>query len=167
VCGCGCIDPRFLDLDTSWWVVSFTPRPLYPLGKEAGWAPEPVWTTWRNKNSCPYLDSNSDPSAVQPVASLYTDCAIPALFNINRFVIKCNKECGRCWNSPHMRPESVRASQDFCYRQSYSRSFRLFHTPLMHKTKRSMQTRNMAYNGTHYVRRRIGRIIGWLESHER
>jgi hypothetical protein len=31
---CGCIDPHFLDLGTSWrWVVSFTPRPLYPRGK--------------------------------------------------------------------------------------------------------------------------------------
>jgi hypothetical protein len=30
----GCIDPHFLDLGTSWrWVVSFTPRPLYPRGK--------------------------------------------------------------------------------------------------------------------------------------
>jgi hypothetical protein len=29
-----CIDPHFLDLGTSWrWVVSFTPRPLYPYGK--------------------------------------------------------------------------------------------------------------------------------------
>jgi hypothetical protein len=32
--GGGCIDPHFLDLGTSWrWVVSFTPRPLYPRGK--------------------------------------------------------------------------------------------------------------------------------------
>jgi hypothetical protein len=32
--GSGRIDPRFLDLGTSWrWVVSFTPRPLYPRGK--------------------------------------------------------------------------------------------------------------------------------------
>jgi hypothetical protein len=32
--GSGCIDPRFLDFGISWkWVVSFTPRPLYPLGK--------------------------------------------------------------------------------------------------------------------------------------
>jgi hypothetical protein len=31
VWGSGGIDPRFLDLGTSWrWVVSFTPRPLYP-----------------------------------------------------------------------------------------------------------------------------------------
>jgi hypothetical protein len=30
----GCIDPRILDLGTSWrWVVRFTPRQLYPPGK--------------------------------------------------------------------------------------------------------------------------------------
>jgi hypothetical protein len=35
--GSGCIDPHFLDLGTSWrWVVSFTPRPLYPRGKSTG-----------------------------------------------------------------------------------------------------------------------------------
>jgi hypothetical protein len=34
VWGSGCIEPHFLDLGTSWrWVVSFTPRPLYPWGK--------------------------------------------------------------------------------------------------------------------------------------
>jgi hypothetical protein len=34
VWGSGCIDPHFLDLGTNWcWVVSFTPRPLYPRGK--------------------------------------------------------------------------------------------------------------------------------------
>jgi hypothetical protein len=32
--GSGCIDPHFLDLSTSWsWMVSFTPRPLYPREK--------------------------------------------------------------------------------------------------------------------------------------
>jgi hypothetical protein len=35
----GCIDPRFLEFSTSWrWVVSFTPRPLYPRGKSP-WYP--------------------------------------------------------------------------------------------------------------------------------
>jgi hypothetical protein len=54
-------------------VVSFTPLPLSPLGKSPryGWATEPVWTTWRRENSCPYWDSNSDPSVIH-----YTDCAI-------------------------------------------------------------------------------------------
>jgi hypothetical protein len=34
VWGSECIDPRILDLCTSWrWVVSFTPLPLYPRGK--------------------------------------------------------------------------------------------------------------------------------------
>jgi hypothetical protein len=37
--GGGSIDPRFLDLDTSWkWVVNSTPRPLYPRGR----APVPI-----------------------------------------------------------------------------------------------------------------------------
>jgi hypothetical protein len=33
---------------------------------------------WRKENSWPYRDSNSDTSVVQPVASRYTDYAIPA-----------------------------------------------------------------------------------------
>jgi len=32
----GIIAPRILDLSTRWrWVVSFTPRPLYPQGKSS------------------------------------------------------------------------------------------------------------------------------------
>jgi hypothetical protein len=37
-----------------------------------------ILTTWRAEKSCPYRDSNSDPSAVQPVVSRYIDCNIPA-----------------------------------------------------------------------------------------
>jgi hypothetical protein len=40
--------------------------PIYN-GKEAVWTAEPVWTTWRNKNSCPHRDSISDSLVVQPV----------------------------------------------------------------------------------------------------
>jgi hypothetical protein len=50
-------------------------EPPVPIGKEAGWAREPVWTTWRGEESYPYRDSKFDPSAVQPVASRHTDCA--------------------------------------------------------------------------------------------
>jgi hypothetical protein len=48
------------------------------IGQETGRTPELVWTTWRRENSWLYRDSKSDPSVVQPVASRYTDCAIPA-----------------------------------------------------------------------------------------
>jgi hypothetical protein len=38
-CGAGGITPRILYLGTKWrWVVSFTPRPLYPQGKSP-WYP--------------------------------------------------------------------------------------------------------------------------------
>jgi hypothetical protein len=53
-------------------------EPPVPTGQEVGWAPEPVWKTWRRENFCFHRDSNSDPSAVQPLASLYTDWAISA-----------------------------------------------------------------------------------------
>jgi hypothetical protein len=33
---------------------------------------------WRGEKSCYFRDSNFDPSAVQPVAGRYTDCAIVA-----------------------------------------------------------------------------------------
>jgi hypothetical protein len=53
-------------------------EPPVPIGQETGWAQEPVCATWKKENSWYHRDSNSDPSVVQPVASRYTDCAIPA-----------------------------------------------------------------------------------------
>jgi hypothetical protein len=47
--GSGGIASHVLDLGTRWrWVVSFTPRPLYPVSIvwEAEWAPEPFCTRW-------------------------------------------------------------------------------------------------------------------------
>jgi hypothetical protein len=65
-----------------WWVVNATPRSLYPPEKdlvptlqEAGWAPGQVWMGAENLASTGF-----DPRTVQPVASSYTDYAIPALF---------------------------------------------------------------------------------------
>jgi hypothetical protein len=40
-----------------------------PIGQEAVWGPEPVWTTWREDKSCPHRDLHSDPSDFQPVAN--------------------------------------------------------------------------------------------------
>jgi hypothetical protein len=53
-------------------------EPPVPIGEEVGWTSEPVWKSWRRENSWPHRDSNSDFSVVQPVASRYTDYAIPA-----------------------------------------------------------------------------------------
>ena len=58
-----------------WWVVSATPRPLYPqegdpvpIALEAGWAPGPVWTGAGNLTATRF-----DPRTIQPVMSRYTD----------------------------------------------------------------------------------------------
>jgi hypothetical protein len=70
-------------------VVNFTPWPLNPLER----APVPIvkkvglaWTTWRSE----ILDSNSDLSVVQAVASRYTDCTILAL-NLLIYVVYMTK----------------------------------------------------------------------------
>ena len=59
------------------WGVNATPRPLYPRERPGtlcigGWvAPGPVWTGAEN------LAPTSDFLTAQPVASLFTDYAIP------------------------------------------------------------------------------------------
>jgi hypothetical protein len=65
-------------------VVGFTPWPLYLQGK----SPRKPLDRWlgraqdrlgrRGENSCPYWDSNSDISLIQPIANRYIDYAIPA-----------------------------------------------------------------------------------------
>jgi hypothetical protein len=42
-----------------------------PIGYEAGWTPEPVWTLWSAEKSLA-LDGNQTP-ADQPVVRRYTD----------------------------------------------------------------------------------------------
>jgi hypothetical protein len=64
------------------WVVKDTPRPRYPRERPgthcigAGWKPVPVWTD--GKISPP---TGFDHRTIQPVASSYTDWAIPPSLN--------------------------------------------------------------------------------------
>jgi hypothetical protein len=60
----GCNDPRILDLNTCWWVVSFTPRPLYPRGKAPATL-EPIWTLW-SKQDCLAPAGNRTPARSYP-----------------------------------------------------------------------------------------------------
>jgi hypothetical protein len=69
----GGIAELFLNLGTrSGCVVSITPHPV-PIVQEAGWASEPVWIGAEN-----LAPPGFHPRTFQPVASRYTDCAIPA-----------------------------------------------------------------------------------------
>jgi hypothetical protein len=80
-------------------VVSFTPRPLYPRGKRPrypfdrtlGGPQSRSGRRGEEKILGPYLGSNSDPSAIQSVASRYTDCAIPAPLSAHRNSTRQNK----------------------------------------------------------------------------
>jgi hypothetical protein len=57
----GGVPPRFLTSALGGGVISFTPQPLYTLGKklpvstgqDAGWAYELVWILWRRENLAP------------------------------------------------------------------------------------------------------------------
>jgi hypothetical protein len=81
-----CIDPYFLDLETSWrWVVSFKPQPFYLEGNTSGIYWIRVWVGPRaglddveKRKFMTLTHSSSDLSVVHPVASRYTNCAIPA-----------------------------------------------------------------------------------------
>jgi hypothetical protein len=79
------------------------PLMLYPLENSTGthwiggWvAPEPVWMTWRRENSGPYQDSNSDPSVIQPITSLYTNYAILAPILIQYYTDMCGSVLKSC-----------------------------------------------------------------------
>lgn len=47
---------------------------------------EPIWTMWRKRHFLPYRASNSDLWAVQPVASPFIDCVIPAPSQVRAFI---------------------------------------------------------------------------------
>jgi hypothetical protein len=86
--GSGGIAPRILNLGTRWrWVVSFTPRPLYPRERApgtdwiGGWVgPRAVLdAVVKRKIPSSLRELNLRTPIVQPVAQHYTDWAITAL----------------------------------------------------------------------------------------
>jgi hypothetical protein len=54
-----------------------------PIGQEAGWAPEPVWTVSKRKIPSPRRESNPGDPIVQPIASRYADWTLPTLLCLN------------------------------------------------------------------------------------
>jgi hypothetical protein len=70
-------------VDGSEWSTSFPGRalppgkgPPVPIGQEAGWAPEPVWT--QRLEGKPFASGGDRTPFVQSVVSHYTDWATPA-----------------------------------------------------------------------------------------
>jgi hypothetical protein len=103
--GGGCIGPHFLDLDTRWrWVVSFTPRPLYhrerALGTHwiGGWVgPQSQSGQHGEEKILDHTGTQTlEPSVVQPIASHYTNYAIPSplskihIYNLTQNYIYAN-----------------------------------------------------------------------------
>jgi hypothetical protein len=75
--GSGGIAPRILELSTIWrWVVSFTPRPLYPQGKSWVGPRAVLDAVVKRKIPSTRLESNPRTPIVQPIAQRYTDWAI-------------------------------------------------------------------------------------------
>jgi hypothetical protein len=73
--GSGSIPPRILDLGTRWrWVVSFTPRPLYPQRKRPWYPLGELQSRFgrggEKKNSQPL--PGLEPPIIQPVAQRYS-----------------------------------------------------------------------------------------------
>jgi hypothetical protein len=63
-----------LDEVVSWPHFSPGEGPPLPIGQEAGWAPEPIWTNrLEEKSSCLCRGSNPDRSVIQSVVRHCTD----------------------------------------------------------------------------------------------
>jgi hypothetical protein len=76
-------------------------EPRYPLDGTLG---GPQSRSGRGENSCPYWDSNSDPSVIQPIASPYSDYASPVLNEMVQIAInyKLRRTNSKIYNIEHV-----------------------------------------------------------------
>jgi hypothetical protein len=77
--GSGSVTPRIRDLGTIWmWVISFTPRPLYPQEKSLWYASDRRLSGPQSRSGRGGEEKNSqplprlEPPIIQPVAQRYT-----------------------------------------------------------------------------------------------
>jgi hypothetical protein len=89
------IGPRILNIGTGWrWVVSFTPRPLYPQEKSPWYPLDRRLGGTQNRTGCGGGEKNSqplpglEPPVIQPVAQRYTTELSRLQFWNNQYKIK-------------------------------------------------------------------------------
>jgi hypothetical protein len=92
--GIGGIAPRILNLGTGWrWVVSFTPRPLYPRGKSSWYTLDRRLGGSRTRSGRGRKEKNSqplpelEPPIIQPVVHRHTT-ALSQLLKLFLYLIK-------------------------------------------------------------------------------
>jgi hypothetical protein len=137
--GSGGIVPRILDLGSRWrWVISFTPRPLYPQGKSpgthwiGGWvAPRAVLgAVVKRKIPSPRRESNprtpintcyGDGTTVPRILNLCTRCSWVVTFTLRPLYFRDkNRRCilGRMLGGPQSRSgrdgQEEKSSHCFC-----------------------------------------------------
>jgi hypothetical protein len=108
LCMYGCIDPRFLDLGTSWrWVVSFTPLPLYPrypLDRRLG-GPQSQ-SGWRGEEKILYPTGTRTPTPSSSSWEMYcvfcfkhsrhSQCLLASTFMfVTEFAVRVNIYCSK------------------------------------------------------------------------
>jgi len=91
-------------------VVNATPRQLFTLGKDPVPVVEEVgWGLRAGLEECTKsrLPPGFDPRTAQPVASRFTDCSIPATYQILIRAIKLKKVKGLAWDPYKGQEEGV------------------------------------------------------------
>jgi hypothetical protein len=83
----GCISPRFLDPGTSWrWVVSITPRPIYPRGSSPQYSLDRRLGEPREDRILPLRGLELRSLDRPAIASRYTNCVIQAPYSNQNYI---------------------------------------------------------------------------------